>query len=306
MTDKLKKLLYRFGILKPREAVDRMHYLSRLAKGGNNDNGRYFSPKDAQQYAPGTEILIRSRFRNQPIYFSCRADNHIERTIVRDGLYAANLLELIADRCREGSIIDVGANIGAIAIPLAKAFPQCRVYAFEPNPPAFARLMRNVGLNRLENLHARPLAVADHSGTAQFFAFSGADLGQSSIVKPQRFEETPTKIEVQVATLDDLFVAAANTEVIKIDVQGNELSVLQGARQLIARHRPLIVFEHEDTNFGSVDEAIAARQGLRKFFADVGYNTFYVTRQDGNMWFPVNWDKPLNGDLVALPEPPGR
>jgi FkbM family methyltransferase len=303
MLSAIRTFLYRKRLLRPYSAIDNFRYLKRLGKPGrDSDGGLYFSDKDRAQYPPGGEVLVRFRFRNHGCRMVCRPRHHVEAGLLRDIGHALRLQEMIADFLGHGVFVDVGANVGTFSVPLAKAFPATTVIAFEPNPPAHECLARNVALNGLRNVVVRAEGVGESPGTLVLYGFAGEDLGQSSFLRPTRHSEVPREIPVPVVRLDDvLAVADRPIDAIKIDVQGQELAVLRGARMVIERHRPPVLLEHEDTNFAQPAEASAAKQGLAGYFAAAGYEVFYVSRKDPDLLFPVRWDQPLNGDLLALP-----
>ncbi len=130
-----------------------------------------------------------------------------------------------------GTVLDVGANVGAYALLFgAWVRPAGRVYAFEPSPGAYEGLRRHVELNGLMDV-VRPVraAVADREGTA---ALAGADQqGTSRLAHPR---EGGTMVET---TTIDGFCAREGIlpTLIKIDVEGWELEALRGARETIAR-----------------------------------------------------------------------
>ncbi len=273
MINKLKKLLYRCGLLRSASRIDRNRYLHRLQSGATDDSGQYFSRKDRDQYRAERAVLIRSVFREHGFYMACKGDNHVEQSILRHGIYAPFLLDIIADFIGSGAVVDVGANVGALAIPLARAFPNNKVFAFEPNPAAVARLRRNCALNNLTNLEIREEGVGHKSGNLELHAFDNKDLGQSSFIPPQTHTETPHTIVVPVIRLDDVF-ALISVSVIKIDVQGAEWMVLEGARKLLNESHPLVLLEHEDSNFPDAEQAKEAKYRLRNLFQESGYQIF--------------------------------
>jgi FkbM family methyltransferase len=154
------------------------------------------------------------------------------------GEFAESENRLMAALIKPGDVVlDVGANIGTVALALARRVgPSGRVYAFEPQRIVFQLLCANVGINAISNIDARWLAV-------------GAAAGQTHIPildpeAPANFGEVATATSgeaVTVAAIDDLRLE--HCSLIKIDVEGMESEVLRGAEQTIARHRPSIYFE---------------------------------------------------------------
>ncbi len=306
MMERFWKLVYRLRLRRSYENVDRLQYLKRLHTNKPAKDRWCYSHRDADQFGTD-EVVIHGRFRGKSVFFHCNPNIHVERQIIRHGLYERHTLELIADFLEPNSrMIDVGANIGAVTIPLAKALPDVTVHAFEPNPQAIERLKRNIILNDVTNITLHPVGVGAKPGKEQLYASSYIEMGNASFLKPFDAAQELKTASVKVETLDECFGeraggVAGRINFIKIDVQGYERHVLSGASALIHRDHPCIVFEHQDENFSTVKEAKDAKQWLSEFFHNNGYTVLYLTRHDPSMMFPIRWDRPLNGNLLALP-----
>jgi len=139
---------------------------------------------------------------------------------------------------RGAVILDAGANFGYYSLILAHFLQRnCTIYAFEPTPSTYQRLSLNIDLNGMGDvIQARRLGLSDHSGEASFVEQAG-NTGATRLVEGHG---------VQVVSLDS-FARANNLErvdLIKIDVEGMERSVLQGARELIgSTPAPMILIE---------------------------------------------------------------
>ena len=140
---------------------------------------------------------------------------------------------------KPGAVIcDVGANFGYYSLVLAHALRRnCTVYAFEPNPPTFEFLCKNISLNDIQNVvHAHRLGLSDCDGEASL-AESIGNSGAATLVAGHG---------IQVTTLD-VFVRKNNlprVDLIKIDVEGLERSVLRGAQGVIQNQpAPMILIE---------------------------------------------------------------
>lgn len=148
---------------------------------------------------------------------------------------------------------DVGANVGLWTLHLASLAPTAIVTSFEPDPDNIKWLEKNISLNGLLNRVAvRPVAVSNKIGTADFFAdkYSGStgSLEQSFNFIEKHYGVSRSVIRVPVITLDqELDHAVSPPDFLKIDVEGHELAVLQGARRLLAQHRPIILLEVNNT-----------------------------------------------------------
>jgi FkbM family methyltransferase len=157
--------------------------------------------------------------------------------------------ELISIMPAGGVFLDVGAHIGIYTLAMARAAgPSGSVHSFEPNPRSFERLSHHVVQNRLTNVHLNQLAVSSAEGNAKLYAPTRENSGAASLlsaVMPARFAAQP--IEVQVTCLDAYCKSQSfdRVDVIKIDCQGYELQVLEGAHNVLQTFRPRLLLEYD-------------------------------------------------------------
>lgn len=141
---------------------------------------------------------------------------------------------------QRGSVLfDVGANFGYYAITLAATLrSECRVYAFEPFPSSYERLLTNISLNGLtETISAHRLALSDQEGAASMSIRIGGNSGSARLDSSgQSIIRTTLDVFCITHRIDQL-------DLLKIDVEGHEERVLRGAAQTIRKHRPLIFIE---------------------------------------------------------------
>lgn len=177
------------------------------------------------------------------------------------------------------TVLDVGANLGAFSVPIGYWLKAKggRVWAFEPQRMVFYQLCGNLFANGLSNVVAHHAAVGDGSvqriDVPQLDPFKDPNLGalslDASIQKWQRGKLMGSGVEqVPYLRLDDL--ALDRVDLIKIDVEGMELEVLQGAKGLLARSAwPPVLFEVWTE---SLKEYAAKRAQLLAFVKDdLGY-----------------------------------
>jgi FkbM family methyltransferase len=170
---------------------------------------------------------------------------------------------------REGDIaIDVGAHVGYFSMLFRLGVgPSGTVYAFEPMPETYRRLLRNVMSNGFVNLLPLPLAVAERSGSAEFYIDSQNE-GESSLLGWRPGIHSCT---VQVTSLDDIFRDALpkRPRLLKLDAEGVEMNILRGGKRFFDTHAPdLVICEH---NSGALMAAGASEWTLRHFFDERGY-----------------------------------
>jgi FkbM family methyltransferase len=174
----------------------------------------------------------------------------------------------------DGTYVDVGANRGQILEQALRVAPAGRHVAFEPIP-ALAEEIRHA----FAAVDCRTLALGASPEVTQFCYFRDLDgwsgLRRSPEVSDKRGR--PEYITVQVSTLD-AELKDARPNVLKVDVEGAELGVLEGARELLARARPVIILEHvaEASQLYGVQT-----QDVWDFLNGIGYEVFPVTGERG-------------------------
>ncbi len=141
-------------------------------------------------------------------------------------------------------VLDVGANSGLFALYAALERPACRVFAFEPTPSSSASMARNIEASGVRNVTRCEAAVCDRDGTIGLFVPPGESLplGASTLAT---FREPGVRIEVAAVRLDTFARqhGLERIDLIKVDTEGTEPSVLAGARALLKRDQPWIVCE---------------------------------------------------------------
>jgi FkbM family methyltransferase len=171
---------------------------------------------------------------------------------------------------RDGVYVDVGTNRGQVLRDAVRVAPEARHIAFEPIPQLAAEVSA-----AFPGVDCRALAVAGESGTAEFCHFRNLDgwsgLRRSLSVSDEQGD--PEFITVQVSTLDAELRGVSPT-VVKIDVEGAELEVIEGGSAMLARERPVLIFEHvaEAAELYGVSAA-----DLWDLLAGLDYEVFAVT-----------------------------
>lgn len=163
--------------------------------------------------------------------------------------YEPHVMDMIQQLVpQDGIVIDVGANAGIVSIALAdKVGLNGRVYAFEPSPVVFPRLQANIALNpSLKTVVIlNNLGVGAEDGELNFYEFSHMP-GNGRLTAPNdEYQFTPSvKQSVKVITLDGYVQEhGLKIDFIKIDTEGYELNVLQGALETIKASRPTLLLE---------------------------------------------------------------
>jgi FkbM family methyltransferase len=149
------------------------------------------------------------------------------------------------------TFVDVGANVGLFALPAARRVgPSGRVLAVEPSADNVQLLCAAAARNRFDNLQVMPFAASDHHGVV---AVVSRQETSNSFTPPDRAVH-PGAPCAPCAPLDALVGGCERIDLVKVDVEGYELAVIAGSRDLLARHRPTVLIEFNpfglDANFG--------------------------------------------------------
>jgi FkbM family methyltransferase len=112
-----------------------------------------------------------------------------------------------------------------------------KVIAFEPNPSNLNRLHRGIMLNGTKNVDVRAQAVSDNDGALAFYESESSLMGGILPV------ESALALTVPGTRLDTVAAESGPPNVIKVDVEGAEVAVLRGARQLLITHHPVLILE---------------------------------------------------------------
>lgn len=162
--------------------------------------------------------------------------------ILNFGDYEAAETRLLKSLVEPDSVVvDIGANIGWYAIQLGRAVPRGRVLAFEPIPETLACLRRNLALNDVRNVEIFEHGLAEAANELVFYfhpRISGATSARDLITDQESFE-----VRASVKRLDDTLRGEERIDLLKCDVEGAEIFVLQGGLETIGRTRPAMFIE---------------------------------------------------------------
>ena len=180
-----------------------------------------------------------------------------------------------------GNILDIGANMGLYSLYFSSELLKSnyKVYAFEPIQAIFERCHENILLNKAQDkIKLESFAVHNFTGLAEIqlrrdiFNESGISSFEPIDFPPG---QTTVSVTVPVITIDDYCDKNSinNVKLIKIDVEGNEINVLEGAKKTIKMDSPAILFEVNKANFNGDYKSALKIYG--KFFEHFNYDIYY-------------------------------
>jgi FkbM family methyltransferase len=155
------------------------------------------------------------------------------------------IISALLARREGGAFIDVGVNVGQTMLKVKQHAPTVDYVGFEPNPVCYVYARRLIATNQFQNCTIIPVGLSNTRRVAQMYSRAGADDVSASIVKGFRPPQHYSQIQyVPVMRADDVLeeIGVRHTAVLKIDVEGAELEVIEGARQTLAS-RPFVICE---------------------------------------------------------------
>jgi FkbM family methyltransferase len=174
--------------------------------------------------------------------------NHLKKELYENDIHQLCLKLLINED--PGVVLDIGANLGTFCVPLAKKIVKHKYHAFEPQRIIYYQLCANVFINSLGNVYTYEAGLSNQEADIELEVpdyTAETNIGAFSIDKEVRENEyecqtSGGKEKMILMTLDS--VGFENVRLIKIDVEGHELEVLQSGIETIKRNNyPPIIFE---------------------------------------------------------------
>ena len=182
-------------------------------------------------------------FKLNDIKLNLDIRDSIDREIYFTNRYEEEQIKLLIDSIKKFKIthfIDVGANIGIYALNIAKNFPNIKIDAFEPHKGAFERMKANIhqnGFSQIIQSHNLALSSENKNGYLQASTRFGTYQSGGASISPEG------KMKISQVRGDDLIKDVDSFIAIKIDVEGFELSVLQGIENLIKNNKIFLQIE---------------------------------------------------------------
>jgi len=210
----------------------------------------FYSIRSILHGIPQRNGLRIAKYNGIRIIFPSREDPSFDDVWLRDVYYPY--------LPRHGDVVfDVGAHMGFFTVKIARQVS--RVVAFEPDPQNFRFLLTNIKYNNLSNVQAFNYALGDRD--CDVFLERGYSFGRTRIAK------SDTSYKVKMKTLDAVIKDLGTVpDVIKIDVEGFETKVLEGARYTLARFKPRLIIAAY--HYARESEEIV------KYLSELGFSVF--------------------------------
>lgn len=194
-----------------------------------------------------------------------QGDTYVTRSLEVYGELCPLERRLLAQLVKPGmTVVEVGANIGAHTVALARECAPGPLYAFEPQQRIFQIMCANLALNDVGNVIALPEACGEAEGHAMIPPINYAGPGNFGGVSLRPDSPEAAGQRVRVRTLDSL--SLSSLDLLKVDVEGFEPQVLRGARETIQRCRPFLYVENDRPKQQGEVIALMAGMGYRLYW----------------------------------------
>jgi FkbM family methyltransferase len=222
--------------------------------------------------------FLRLRARGYFPYFGAKIfsppNSILFQRVRREGVFERVVCQRMQHLTRPDTwLFDVGANLGLMSVFVLANNPKVKVVSIEPSPNSFPYLSKTRETSAFrDRWDVVSKAVSNTKGVVDFVLADSGNSAFEGMKNTGRVDMTRT-ISVETIPLDDLWVEFGRPEVslIKIDVEGAECLVLEGAKALLQQCRPMIILEWTPANLGAYGLAV---DHLLTFASERGYRVF--------------------------------
>jgi len=231
-------------------------------------------------------IFLKTRDNVYPIYGTVKMkldhNHYYQWMMASTNYYGFGIKKLLIDFLKHGDVfVDVGANIGYLSlIGSSVVGDDGLVIAFEPDPRAILSFTDNIGLNKAKNIIVFENVCSDREGKISFKLAS--HLGWSTAAENTPSLDILSQIEAKQCTLDSVFdrdiFKGKTIRLIKIDTEGYEPYVLEGAKAIIEENETAFIIEVNHESLTNNDQSI---RDIIKLFLGKNYFIYWIVEKRG-------------------------
>jgi FkbM family methyltransferase len=312
----LIKITYKKLLFREPDTEGYSHFLNLLKTKQIDENQFIDMIKNSDEYR---RKLKADNFNKQENYiFTGTYDlkYHIHPNSILDFLVTQNGIcdSLMINQIKEfispsDTVFDIGANAGLLSLPIAKHIvPNGTVYSFEPDPELYVQLCENIELNNLQNIIVEQSALQDDASLKiiklhkrrAIHDDGRTNFGLSTI--QNNVEYVVGSHFVPTTTIDNFVISKniSNINLIKIDVEGAEFKVMNGARNSIRNFHPIIVYE-----FSREIDKLTHTTNTKNCFEFIKQQEYsqYVILNSKKLQLIENYDENLpDSDMLCIPD----
>jgi FkbM family methyltransferase len=250
---------------------------------------RKIAPRLFQYNSLDRRISVR-----RGIKYELQMNQHLDYSVYYDLTNDATRLKLYSLIKPGDIVLDVGTNIGEVLLNCAQIVGGSgKVFGFEPHPVTYDKLMRNINLNRFNNLEVFPVGLSEKHQKYEMYEVIPGNMGANRVLQ-QAPENASRSLTIDTLPLDEWIEEnkIARVDFIKIDVEGFEWAVLQGAKETLQKFRPVLFIELIDEHLRNHQVTASDLVG---FLLNSGYEVF---RAEDDLKVEASF--PLNNCLMDV------
>jgi len=198
-------------------------------------------------------LTVPCRSEPVPFYHYAASRGHIL------GIFQGRTYPILSDIGKVSTIVDIGANVGAASVMLAAHHPAAVIHAFEPGPDASAILIRNTAT--FPRVHVHPFGLGGEDRQQRLYR-SQWDPMSASIRASAENSDSFDLIEIRNAAQALGAAGVTSIDILKIDTEGCEVSILSELFEYVARVKVLYLEYHSETDRRRIDALLAPTHTL--------------------------------------------
>ena len=183
----------------------------------------------------------------------------------------------------DGAFVDIGVNIGQTLIKVKAIDPTINYIGFEPNPYCINYLNKLIEINNYRNTQIFPVAISNNTCISTLHLYNPSDMDSTaSLISGFRKEASVRRtIEIPAFRFSDItFKDPFKIGILKIDVEGGELEVLESFIEIIRTDEPIILIEILPAYSVENSMRIERQEEIRRLLKEMGYIIFRVLKQN--------------------------
>ena len=155
--------------------------------------------------------------------------------------YEKNVTDFIKKKLKKDSnVVDVGANLGFYSILFSTIASKGKIYAFEPENKNYKKILKNIKINNLKNIKLYNVGLSNFKSNRKLILTSKINDGGHFIETNSNFKKYNYQ-KIKTDKLDNIITTKKKFEIIKIDVEGHELEVLEGMKETLKKTKFIII-----------------------------------------------------------------
>lgn len=218
--------------------------------------------------------------------FKCIKGDPLTDDILKGKIWDAQIPEILSSLTLEGTVVEVGANIGTSILPHSQKYPQLKFKLYEPVPAFYNLLQENHRTyNKKQNVDIFNFAFGEKDNDQIEICVGLGTAGKTKLVHYQLADET---LKINSHKLDSVFFNE-KISLIKIDVDGHELSVLKGGQKILSAQHPQLFLEFAPRVMDDIQQAPLE---ITDFLKNLGYNKIKIWDHDSHyIKTSTDWDE---------------